>query len=451
MADAAAAAQIDGSALGLAWGLPFVGLLLSIALGPQVAPRLWHRHFGKVAALWSALALGGLAVRFGWGTAAHAVLETALHEYLPFVVLLAALFTIAGGVRIQADLGGTPASNTALLAFGTLLASVAGTTGAAMLLVRPLIQGNLHRPRKAHVLVFFIFLVANIGGGLTPIGDPPLFLGFLQGVSFGWTLTHMAAPLAICAGLVLAIFFGIDSWLWRRDGGPAPHRRGRRSLSGWRNLGYLALAVGAVMLSGVWRPDIAFDLRGVRLELQSVVRDGLLAGLGWLSWRTTPRRWRLENAFTWEPLAEVVWLFAGIFITLIPILAILRAGSDGALAPLVALANGADGQPRVAAYFWTTGLLSSVLDNAPTYLVFFNLAGGDAARLMGPLARTLLAISAGAVFMGALTYLGNAPNFMVRAIAQERGVKMPSFLGYMAWAAAVLLPVFALLTVLFFR
>jgi len=445
------AAALDGSTLGLWWVLPFAGLLLSVAAVPQLSPYFWHKHFGKVATAWALLFLLPFGATHGVALAASEVLHVALGEYLPFVILLFALFVISGGIRIRGNIVGTPAVNTGILAFGAALASVTGTTGAAMLLVRPLIQANLKRRHNAHVLVFFIFLVANIGGSLTPLGDPPLFLGFLQGVAFGWPFTHMIGPMLLSSAVLLAMFYTLDRRVWARDGGPrrvGPLRIGFRSL---HNLVYLAGAVGAVLLSGVWKPGIELHVGHVAMPLQSLARDGLLLVLAGLSWATTARRVRIENAFTWDPILEVVYLFAGIFLTIPPVLAILRAGSAGALAPIVALATGADGLPDNTAYFWMTGLLSSFLDNAPTYLVFFNMAGGDPQALMGPLWHTLLAISAGSVFMGAMTYIGNAPNFMVRSIASERGIRMPSFLGYMAWSCAVLLPTFALVTVVFFR
>jgi Na+/H+ antiporter NhaD/arsenite permease-like protein len=444
-------AALDGAGLSLWWVLPFAGLLASIALLPQIIPRLWHLHFGKIAAVWSALFLAPFAITHGPATAIAELLHAALLEYLPFVILLFALFVISGGIRVRSNLVGTPGVNTGLLAFGTMLASVTGTTGAAMLLVRPLIQANRKRRHNAHVLVFFIFLVANIGGSLTPLGDPPLFLGFLQGVAFGWTLRHMLAPMVLCSVGLLLLFYSVDRWVWRRDGGPRSRGRLRVGFRGLHNLVFLVGAVAAVLLSGLWQPGLSFHVGPTAVPLEGLVRDAALLGLAGLSWATTKRRVRIENAFTWDPILEVVYLFAAIFVTIVPALAILRAGPTGALAPLVALASGSDGQPNDVAYFWLTGLLSSFLDNAPTYLVFFNMAGADPLLLMGPMARTLLAISAGAVFMGAMTYIGNAPNFMVRSIASERGIRMPSFFGYMAWAAALLLPLFALVTVVFFR
>jgi Na+/H+ antiporter NhaD/arsenite permease-like protein len=448
----AVAPHIDGAALGLEWGLPFVGILLSIALAPLLAPKFWHHHFGKVSAFWAAAFLIPFAASFGIRVALYEALHALLTEYVPFILLLFALFVVAGGIRVVGNLVGTPGTNAAILAFGTMIASLLGTTGATMLLIRPLIRANENRRRNVHVFIFFIFLVANIGGALTPLGDPPLFLGFLQGVDFTWPLRAMFAPMLLCSAILLALFYLVDHQAWRRDNGRVPSRVPRQvRLEGSHNLLLLAGVVGAVLVSGLWQPDISLTVFHVSLPLQSILRDLLLVLLAWLSWRTTPAPIRIENAFTWEPIQEVAMLFAGIFVTIIPPLAILKAGSNGALANIVALVSDPAGRPNDATYFWLTGLLSSFLDNAPTYLVFFNVAGGNAAALMGTLAPTLLAISAGAVFFGAMTYIGNAPNFMVKSICQERGIRMPGFFGYMAWSCAILLPLFALVTVIFFR
>jgi Na+/H+ antiporter NhaD/arsenite permease-like protein len=297
--------------------------------------------------------------------------------------------------------------------------------------------------------VFFIFLVANVGGALTPLGDPPLFVGFLHGVDFFWTAQHLWRETALVAGLVLLIFVVLEVWFYRKDrlvttvGETRPPLNLR--VSGLVNLVLIATIIAAILGSAVWKPGITFDVYGTRLELQDILRDAALLLIAVLSLVLTPNEHREANGFTWEPIGEVAILFAGIFICIIPVLAMLDTGKNGAFAWLLALVTGAGGAPRDAAYFWLTGVLSGFLDNAPTYLVFFELAGGDARELMGPLASTLKAISMGAVYMGALTYIGNAPNFMVYAIAVERGVKMPSFFGYMVWAAAVLLPVLALI------
>jgi len=448
----AAAASLDTSQLNLLWCLPFVGILLSIALLPIFTPRLWHGHFGKIIVLWTLSFLLPFAFQFGLLPSAELLVHALLAEYLPFIILLLALYSISGGILVWGNLHGSPALNTGLLALGTLLASIMGTTGAAMLLIRPLLRANDNRKHRVHVVVFFIFLVANIGGGLTPLGDPPLFLGFLQGVDFFWTLKHMALPVLLLSLALLAVFYAIDRYFYRQPDEILPKDPTPDSplkLYGKRNFWLLACVVGAVLLSGLWKPDWGFVVLGTKVELQNLVRDLLLLLLATLSLWLTPKQVRAGNEFDWSPMLEVGKLFLGIFIAIAPAIAILRAGENGALATLVTLVS-QNGEPHNALYFWLTGALSSFLDNAPTYLVFFNLAGGEAAPLMQQLPSTLLAISAGAVFMGAMSYIGNAPNFMVKAIAEQRGVKMPSFFGYMAWSCTILLPLFGLLSLLFF-
>jgi Na+/H+ antiporter NhaD/arsenite permease-like protein len=448
--DAFAGPVLDGTALRWPWALPFIGILLTIATGPLLFPRLWHHHYGKLAFVWSALTLAPLAALHGAPAAFAAFVHAMLAEYLSFIVLLFALYVIAGGILVTGNLRGTPLVNTAILTFGTMIASVVGTTGAAMILVRPLIRANANRLSNVHVIVFFIFLVANIGGALSPLGDPPLFVGFLHGVDFFWTMQHLWLETALVAVLVLAIFIVIDLRHYRRDRLVTTVGETRQptkiQVRGSINLLLIAAVVGAILASASWRPGIDFDVYGTRIELQNLVRDAALILLAILSLVLTPNEHRAANDFTWEPIGEVAILFAGIFTCIIPVLAVLQAGKDGAFSWLLDVVTARDGSPHEMAYFWLTGTLSAFLDNAPTYLVFFELAGGDARELMGPLSTTLAAISMGAVYMGAMTYIGNAPNFMVYAIATERGVKMPSFFGYMVWSALVLLPVLALLT-----
>jgi Na+/H+ antiporter NhaD/arsenite permease-like protein len=451
---AALPAHFDGADASLAWSIPFAGLLLSIALLPLIAHRFWEHHFGKVAVFWSFALITPVAAISGFWTATAEILHVFLLDYLPFIILLFALFVVAGGIRVGGNLVGTPAANTAMLAFGTLSASFLGTTGASMVLIRPIIRANQGRRYHIHVFVFFIFLVSNIGGSLTPLGDPPLFLGFLKGVDFLWTLEAMFLPMIFMSAILLALFYVIDRIAWSRE--PA-ELRGRSRVSrqlridGAHNVLYMMAIVLTVLASGLWYRDVTVSIGlGLELPVSGLIRDILLIVISLLSWRTTPQNVRVENAFTWAPMQEVAVLFAAIFITMIPMLAMLKAGSEGPFASLLGLVSTPEGQPVEAAYFWLTGILSAFLDNAPTYLVFFNLAGGDAQTLMGPLELTLLAISSGAVFMGALTYIGNAPNFMVRSICEEHEIKMPNFLGYMLWSGAILLPLFALFTWLWF-
>ncbi len=468
-----------GEVLPMWSALPFVATLLAIALGPLLAPRFWHHHYPKLTlAIALSFAIPFLAAYRG--AAWTEILHTYLLDYLPFIILLWGLFTVAGGVVLRGTFAGTPPVNTALILTGTLLASWMGTTGASMLLIRPTLRANARRKHKVHVVVFFIFLVSNIGGSLTPLGDPPLFLGFLRGVPFFWTLRLLPIT-AFVAGTVLALFYVIDRHYYRREARdaaaaraaqaaesaaalaagvpPAPEQvedtpRERLRLDGAHNFLFLAGIVGAVLLSGLWHgPTLA--LGSLHLKAQNLSRDALIVVMGLLSLATTRRVLRQANGFTWAPIREVAILFAGIFMTIIPALAILKAGERGPLAFVISSLN----QP--ADFFWITGALSSFLDNAPTYLTFFNAELGRfyagvpeltaVHRLTVEHVRYLAAISAGAVFMGANTYIGNAPNFMVKSIADEAGVAMPSFFGYLLrWAVPVLIPVFLVTAWIFF-
>ena len=443
--------------------IPFVGILLSIALFPLVAPHFWHHHYPKISAFW-AVAFGVPFLGAYGREAFDAILHIYVADYIPFILLLWALFTISGGIVVRGTLRGSPSVNTGLLLIGALIASWIGTTGAAMLLIRPLIRANGWRIHKTHLIVFFIFLVANIGGSLTPLGDPPLFLGFLHGVPFFWTLKLL--PLyAFVSVLLLIIFYAVDRFLYLKE----PHdalaamqaeEAVPLKLVGLHNFLFLGGVVGFVLFSGMAKlGDIAITGH-LHVPIQNLIRDVGLVALGIGAYRATKAEYRTENSFGWGPIAEVAYLFAGIFMTIIPALEILKAGSGGALAWLV---EGVNSDVR---YFWVTGVLSSFLDNAPTYLTFFNTAlgslgapGTEAEQVQALLAATdgnlteatLLAISAGAVFMGANTYIGNAPNFMVKAIAEEAGIKMPSFFGYIVrWSLPILVPVFFIVTLVFF-
>jgi Na+/H+ antiporter NhaD/arsenite permease-like protein len=451
--DAAYAADaLDGTKLGWLWALPFAGILLTIASGPLLFPKLWHRQYPQFALFWVIAALVPIAVGFGAPAALATLVHAALAEYLSFIVLLFALYVVAGGILITGDVRGTPLVNTGILAFGTLIASLVGTTGAAMILIRPLLRANAHRTHNAHVVIFFIFLVCNIGGALTPLGDPPLFLGFLRGVEFFWTTKYLWMETLLASVIILTVFFVFDAVLSRRERPSVnrPRKPGRIGVSGTVNLFLIALIIAAILGSAIWQPNINFDILGTKVALQNIVRDIFLLAVAAASLMLTPREHRASNGFSWEPIREVAILFAAIFVCITPVLAMLAAGRSGAFAALLDTITNTDGTPNNAAYFWLTGMLSGFLDNAPTYLVFFGLAGGDAKALMTTLAPTLTAISMGAVYMGALSYIGNAPNFMVYAVASEAGVKMPTFFGYMLWSCAVLVPVFALLSLIWF-
>ena len=449
------AAELQGSELSALWGVPFAGVLLSIALMPLLAPIFWHHHYGKVTAAWALAFLLPFAAVYGAGMASASLVHALLAEYIPFIVLLTALFTVAGGIHIRGNLHGSPGLNTAILAIGAVLASFMGTTGASMLLIRPLIRANDNRAHKAHVVVFFIFIVSNAGGSLTPLGDPPLFLGFLKGVDFFWTMSHIFPETLFLTGSLLAIFYALDSWFYHRreellPRDPTPDTR-RIGFDGAANFWLLGAVAGLVLLSGFWKSPVVFNIVGTEVGLPGVVRDVGLLVIIFISLRITSAKVHADNQFSWGPMAEVAKLFAGIFLTIIPVIAMLKAGTNGPFGAVVSAVTRPDGSPDPAAYFWASGLLSSFLDNAPTYLVFFNTAGGDPHALMTTFASTLAAISAGAVFMGANTYIGNAPNLMVKAIAEDRDVKMPSFFGYMLWSVGILIPLFIVMTFIWFK
>jgi len=448
------APHLDGSIenLNIFWVIPFAGILLSIALFPLIAPEFWHHNFGKISLFWALSLIIPFTLLQGFSITIYELLHVGLLEYVPFIILLLALFTISGGVSLTGSLVGSPIVNTIIILIGTILASWMGTTGAAMLLIRPLIRANMHRKEKVHIIVFFIFLVANIGGSLTPLGDPPLFLGFLKGVDFFWTTSAMFLPMLFMVICLIIIFYFLDTYFYKKEDikdqiDSEPQKLG---LEGAFNLLLLLGVISGVLLSGFWRPHISFEVYHVHLELQNLIRDLLLLGLTYASWVLTPKKIRQANEYTWFPIIEVAKLFAGIFITIIPAIAILKAGTKGALASIVGAVSN-DGEPINMMYFWLTGILSSFLDNAPTYLVFFNTAGGNPDILMGDMYQTLLAISAGAVFMGANTYIGNAPNFMVKSISESSGIAMPSFFGYIVkWSLPFLFPIFILVSIIFF-
>jgi len=449
-----------GEKLPLWSAIPFVGILLSIALFPLLAPSFWHHHFPKISALWAALFAIPFLIAYR-GEAFHEILHIYLADYIPFIILLWGLYTASGGILIRGKLVGTPKVNLLLLLIGTILASWMGTTGAAMVLIRPLLRANKDRKNVMHTVIFFIFLVANIGGSLTPLGDPPLFLGFLHGVPFFWTF-HLFPHFLMAAGLLLAIYFVLDTILYRKEKAGHPELSVEKvniEILGLHNLIFLGGIIAAVLFSGSVDLGSA-NILGVHESWANLIKDAWIVFMVYLSLKTTSKDLRKENGFTWFPILEVAYLFAGIFMTIIPALAMLRAGTAGHLASLVNFVR------EPIHYFWITGALSSFLDNAPTYLTFYNLSQGRfgiddatvnmmltgqlAPAYLGAFVKDLMAISAGAVFFGAMTYIGNAPNFMVRSIAEENHVKMPSFFGYMAWSLGILIPVFALVTLVFF-
>jgi Na+/H+ antiporter NhaD/arsenite permease-like protein len=420
------------------WSIaPFLFMLLSIAVVPLMFPKWWDRNTNKLL-LSFGMSLPIIALMLPAGS--HLLFES-LVDYFSFIVLLGSLFVISGGIYIKGEFAGTPLINTAFLAIGALMANLIGTTGASMLLIRPYLRANHKRRNNAHLVVFFIFVVSNIGGLLTPLGDPPLFLGFLRGIPFHWTLSLW--PIwATALGTVLLVFNLYDQYIFVREDVETPgalaeevQSRRRLHIQGKRNFLYLF----GVMLAAIFSGHFAWP-RGIQ--------ETVMVLMALLSWSTTSRKVHAENHFHFHPILEVAAVFVGIFITMIPALEILRVRS-------VEIGIRAPWQ-----YFWLSGTLSSFLDNAPTYLTFTSMALGVVGSqtqtlnslLHSELGVSLLrAVSAGAVFMGANSYIGNGPNFMVKSIAEHHRVKMPSFGGYMLYSSAVLLPIFVLVTLIFFR
>jgi len=421
----------------LVWVVPFVGILLSIAIIPLLNEHFWHKNFGKISAYWALLFAVPFYLSYEYKILFNSFGHAILLEYIPFIALLFALFTISGGIVLRGNFVGTPKFNLLILIVGTILASWMGTTGAAMLLIRPLIRANKWRVNKAHIIVFFIFLVANIGGSLTPLGDPPLFIGFLREVDFFWTTQHMLLPMLFTSSILIVLFYFIDNYYYNKELSNKPAKQPVNfSIQGKINFILLLGVIISVILSGMYKKPLLNE--ELEWPLSFLLRDITLFCLGIISYKITSMKLRKENGFTWFPIMEVAKLFAGIFITVIPALAILKAESAYF------------SQYTSNMYFWLTGTLSGFLDNAPTYLVFFEAASGDAQILMNAKFDILLAISSGAVFMGAMTYIGNAPNFMVRSIAEENKIKMPGFFGYMAWSVLILVPIFLIYSFLWF-
>lgn len=413
----------------------FVAMLLSIAIIPLTKlEHWWHSNLNK---LLLGLALSAYPVI--WLTVLEpnlGELGVKMHEYASFITLLGCLFYISGGIYLAGDLRCTPKSNAGFLAFGTLIASFIGTTGASMLLIRPVLRANRERKHVVHIVVFFIFLVSNVGGSLLPLGDPPLFLGYLQGVPFLWTL-QLWPQMAVVATLMLVVFFVMDRHFYARESEAV-----RKS-----DVSHASPLKVEGGINVLWLLGIVACAAFIRDDHGIFVREAAMVGCVIGSKFTSPKDTREKNAFSWFPILEVAALFIGIFLTMIPALLILQSSGDQL------------GVNTPTKFFWASGVLSSFLDNAPTYLVFFETAGGmvDKGLLSGALVEgtkvpvdILIAISCGSVFMGANTYIGNGPNFMVKAIAEESKVEMPGFFGYMRWSCVFLVPSFVLVTLLFF-
>ena len=434
--------------------IPFLGMLASIAIFPLLCPRIWHHHFGKITLFWATF--GVLVILYYLRLeGVYLVFHVLLEEYLPFIILLSALYVVSCGIYVSNFLSGTPLTNTLYLAFGTPLASLMGTTGASMVLIGPFLRANAWRKKRDFMVVFYIFLVSNIGGSLTPLGDPPLFLGYLKGVPFFWTLNLLFPMLFLCLPLLL-IYYLLDRRFYLNERKQnIPLQKEPFHIEGLYNLFLIILIVAVLLFSGKANlPKVNF--LGIDLSLNSLIRDLLLLGILGISHFITPYEIKAKNEFSWYPIKEVIIIFFGLFITMIPAVQLLLSGEKGAFGPIIR------GMDKPYHYFYGAGVFSAFLDNAPTYLTFLSallgkfyqgLPEGTALSLLiKEHPKYLLAISCGAVFWGAMTYIGNAPNFMVKSIAEERGIPMPSFFGYVfKYSLPILFPLFVLLSLIYFK
>jgi Na+/H+ antiporter NhaD/arsenite permease-like protein len=437
--------------------IPFLGMLASIAIFPLLSPKIWHHHFGKITLIWATF--GVLVILYYLQLdGVHIILHVLLEEYLPFILLLSALYVVSSGIYVSNFLSGTPLSNTLYLALGTPLASLMGTTGASMVLIGPFLRANAWRKKRDFMVVFYIFLISNIGGSLTPIGDPPLFLGYLKGVPFFWTL-NLFLPMFFLYFPLLLIYYFLDRHFYLKEikerKQNVPLQKDPFRIEGLYNISFIFLIIAVLLFSGKANlPKVNFF--GIELTLNSLIRNLFLLGILAISHFITPYEIKAKNEFSWYPIKEVIIIFFGLFITMIPAVQILLSGEKGAFGPIIREMD------KPYHYFYGTGVFSAFLDNAPTYLTFLSALLGKfyqglpegiaLSLLIEEYPKYLLAISCGAVFWGAMTYIGNAPNFMVRSIAEERGIPMPSFFGYMfKYSFPILFPLFVLLTLIFFR
>ena len=411
--------------------IPFVGVLLSFAVLPGLLPRFWHRRMAMIIGFWVLLGVLLQTWERGGRAAGLALWQVTFAEFLPFIVLLLALYALGGGISIRGGALGRPGGNLLLLVAGTILASIMGTIGAALLLIHPLLAANGYRYEKRHLVIAFIILVGNAGGALSPLGDPPLLVGFLRGVPFFWPLIHLLLPLLLLAVPVLALTFGLDVWLAAKEPRPRPEKLRIRGLL---NILLLLLLIMVIPLEGVWHPGsvtvLAATIPGEHLAVMLVEAGCIL-----VSELYTSNTIRSQNRFAWRAMREIVILFFAIFATVGPAFTLLQAAQI---------------PPLPLAWFWASGLASAVLDAAPTYLIFFEAAGGHASALTQGPARLLTAIAAGSVFFGPVTYLGNAPNLMIREIAARRGVRMPGFFAFAGIMTLVLVPIYGLMSWVFF-
>ncbi len=430
----------------LFWIVPFIGIIFSMSFIPVIYPAFWNKYSSYIPFIWTGIYLVAIFFVFSPITVITAIFKPLIDDYLSFIIQITALYIVSGGIYINFPEGKGPSFNTIFLIFGSILAGWIGTTGAAMLLIRPFLRINAKRKHKVHLMIFFIFLIANIGGAATPLGDPPLFIGFLKGIDFFWFIKHLYPILFSTIIALCLLFYLIDSFYFKKETGRFELSRDNASftIKGIRNLLLLIIILLTVILCDF---DKTFEVFGEQYKYSSLLRNVILVSVSFLSIKITHKNIREQNGFTIAPIKEVAEFFIAIFITVAPVLYILGKGQNGALSFIFDWIA-PNGEFILSKCFWISGLLSSILDNAPTFLIFFHITSGNALELMTTKASLLMSFSISTVFMGALTYIGNAPNLMVRSISESYGVKVPSFLGYMFWSLGILIPIFLIISYL---
>ena len=428
----------------LMWSVPFLGIIFSMSLLPLICPKFWHKYGSAVPFFWISIYLFFVEYAFGFPKIFCAIFEPLANHYVSFIVLISALYITAGGVFLDFPRKQqSPFFNTAFLFFGSLLSGWIGTTGASTLLIRPLLRANANRICKTHIVLFFIFLISNIGGAATPLGDPPLFIGFQEGVDFFWFLKALYKYTIPTTVVLCVIFFAVDCFLLSKEKHIETETEEEKENSGFIIEGHKNIFLIFGILLAIIFCDFngTFSIFGKAFKHASIMRNIIIAAIAFISIKITPEKMREKNHFSFDPIKEIAELFVGIFITVTPVICILDQGVNGEMkfifdwmAPM--------GEFIASRCFWVSGMLSSVLDNAPTFLIFFHMISGNAAEMMAEKSRLLVSISISTVFMGALTYIGNAPNLMVRSIARNYGVSPPSFVGYIGWSALILCPIF---------
>ncbi len=451
--------NINGKVLSPLWSLPFLGIILSIAIFPLVLPDFWSKHYGKISLVWGGIVLIGLGISQGPVVSLFTINSVMFDQYLPFIVLILSLYTVTGGISLEGEHDGTPKINLVLLTIGAILSSWLGTTGASVLLIRPVIKANSWRTFKAHTIIFFIFIVGNIAGTLTPIGNPPLLMGFISKIPFFWPFDKLFGPTFFSTAILLIIYFLIDLYYYNRETEkPTIPNKSKIYIKGLWNIPLLIIIICSVVISS-FDFGITFTLFYKQIPLSQVIETIVLISVTIISLKITSKEIRILNNFTWHPMIEVGKIFAAIFICMAPLIAMLRSGEDGPMSFIIKSLSDKHGDPVNGMYYWLSGGLSAFLDSAPAYLTFFNTAVAPAAALhiaphlfmINVIPKTLIAITTGASFMGAITYIGNAPNMMIKFIAEDNNIKMPSFFGYMLWSIVILIPLFILVQYLYIQ